>query len=215
VFLDGRNIGKTPLILTKDLGKGAHMIEVAHRDYLPAKQEIQVAKGRELKISVTLEKKPTEVAVAPAPAPAPEPKAPEPPLVPVGGTKIGGGKEEKDPAQLLPPPPPPPPPVEDKKVAEEKIEPKPLPETPRELPGRYKPPKPEPRPFLPSFEEVGGVEKKKEEPPIEETKPIYKQWWFWTAVGAVVTGGVVGLVVGMTGEEEGIPAGKGRVIIDF
>ena len=77
--------------------------------------------------------------------------------------------------------------------------------------------KPEARPFLPSFETVGGVVEKKpdEDLRISETKPIYKQWWFWTAVGAVVAGGVTGLVVGLTMEDEGVPAGKGRVVIEF
>ena len=203
IFLDGRNIGKAPLILTKDLGKGTHIIEVTHPDYLPARQEIQITKGRKLKVSVTLEKKPTEVAVAPVPPPPPVEGVP-----PVEGTKIGD-KDEQDPAELLPPPPPPPPVVEEK-VVEEKVE-KPL--EPKTLPKE----KPEARPFLPSFETVGGVVEKKpdEDLRISETKPIYKQWWFWTAVGVVVVGGGFGLVVGLSLEEEGIPAGKGRVVIEF
>lgn len=198
VFMDGRNIGKTPLILTKDLGKGTHIIEVTHIDYLPARQEIQVSKGRKLMVAVTLEKKSTAVAVAPPPPPPP------PPAV-VEGKKIGD-KEEKDTADQLPPPPPPPP-VEGKKVVEEKkvIEEKKVAEV-----------KKVDQPFLPSFETIGGVEKQKEEDvALAPSKPIYKQWWFWTAVGAVVTGGVVGLVVGLTVEENGIPSGKGRVVIEF
>lgn len=205
VFMDGRNIGKTPLILTKDLGKGTHIIEVTHIDYLPARQEIQVSKGRKLKVAVTLEKKSTAVAVAPPPPPPPPP--------PVEGRKIEEKKveekkvegkkveEKKDPVDVLPPPPPlpPPPKVEEKKVAEKKV---------------VKPP--DPQPFLPSFETIGGTEKKpEEEVVVAKSKPIYKQWWFWTAVGAVVTGGVVGLVVGLTMEEDGIPSGKGRVVIEF
>jgi len=190
VFLDGRNIGKTPLVLTKDLGKGSHIIEVTHIDYLPARQEIQVTKGRKLKVAVTLENKSAAVAVA------------EPP---VEGKKLGD-KEEKDPAKLLPPPPPPPP-VEEKKLLEEK-----------KVVGEKKVIEEEKvdRPFLPSFETIGGVEKKEEEEvAVAESQPIYKQWWFWTAVGAVVTGGVVGLVVGLTVEDDGIPSGKGRVVIEF
>jgi hypothetical protein len=189
VFLDGRNIGKTPLILTKDLGKGEHMVEVTHVDYQPVREKIEVSKGRKLKVLVTLEKKAAVVAVAPPPPPPPPT---------VEGKKIGD-EEEKDPVDALPPPPPPPPPVGEKKVVEKK---------------EIKPP--EPQPFLPSFETIGGAEKKKEEEVVvAESKPIYKQWWFWTAVGAVVTGGVVGLVVGLTVEEEGIPSGKGRVVIEF
>jgi hypothetical protein len=196
VFLDGRNIGKTPLILTKDLGKGTHIIEVTHLDCLPARQEIQIAKGRKLKVSVMLEEKPTEVAVAPQPPPAP-----------AEGKKIGG-KEEQDPAELLPPPPPSPP--SPTPVVEEKVE---TPPGSKSLPSKQ----PDPRPFLPSFETIGGVEKKKpgEKLRISESGPIYKQWWFWTAVGVVVVGGVTGLVVGLTDEDEGIPAGRGRVVIEF
>lgn len=206
VFMDGRNIGKTPLILTKDLGKGSHIIEVTHVDYLPVREEIQVSKGRKLKVIVTLEKKPTAVAVAPPPPPPPPP----PEEKKIEEKKV---EEKKDPAELLPPPPPPPPieekkvapkgtaksAVEEKKVADEKVE------TLKDS-----------QPFLPSFETIGGAEKKKEEEvAVAETKPIYKQWWFWTAVGAVVTGGVVGLVVGLSVEEDGIPSGKGRVVIEF
>jgi hypothetical protein len=46
------------------------------------------------------------------------------------------------------------------------------------------------------------------------TRPFYKQWWFWTAVGVVVAGGTLGTVLALTGEE-GIPDGKGRVLILF
>jgi hypothetical protein len=195
VFLDGRHIGKTPLILTKDLGKGTHIVEVTHIKHLPARQEIQVTKGRKLKISVTLEEKPTEVAAA---TPA------EPP---VEGTKIGG--KEEDAVELPPPPLPPPTPVAEEKVVGEKAEERPAPKV---LPEE----KAEPRPFLPSFETLGGTEEQPgEDLRISETRPVYKQWWFWTAIGAVVAGGVVGLVVGLSVEDEGIPAGKGRVVIEF
>jgi hypothetical protein len=179
VFMDGRNIGKTPLILTKDLGKGSHVIEVTHVDYLPVREEIQVSEGRKLKVLVTLEKKPTEVAVVPPPPPPEEKKIEE--------KKVEEKKVEEKKV------------IEEKKVVEEKVE----------TPG-------ESQPFLPSFETIGGVEKKEEEEvAVAESKPIYKQWWFWTAVGAVVTGGVVGLVVGLSVEEDGIPSGKGRVVIEF
>ncbi|MDB4981483.1 MAG: Tetratricopeptide repeat domain protein [Myxococcales bacterium] len=32
-------------------------------------------------------------------------------------------------------------------------------------------------------------------PPAPERKPVYKRWWFWTGVGALVVGGVVSAVV--------------------
>jgi len=199
VFMDGRNIGKTPLILTKDLGKGEHVIEVTHVDYEPVRETIQVSKGRKLKVLVTLEKKTAAVAVAPPPPPPPPPKE----------KKIEEKKvEEKK--------------VEEKKVVEEKkMEPEGSPGgaaepvakgTAEEKVETIK----ESQPFLPSFETIGGGERKQEEEvAVAETEPIYKQWWFWTAVGAVVTGGVVGLVVGLSAEEDGIPSGKGRVVIEF
>jgi tetratricopeptide (TPR) repeat protein len=34
--------------------------------------------------------------------------------------------------------------------------------------------------------------------PPAERKPVYKQWWLWTAVGVVVAGGAVGLAVAFT-----------------
>ena len=34
--------------------------------------------------------------------------------------------------------------------------------------------------------------------PPAERKPLYKQWWLWTAVGVVVAGGAVGLAVAFT-----------------
>jgi hypothetical protein len=34
--------------------------------------------------------------------------------------------------------------------------------------------------------------------PAEPRTPVYKKWWLWTVVGAVVVGGVVGTAVGVT-----------------
>lgn len=33
----------------------------------------------------------------------------------------------------------------------------------------------------------------------DEEKPIYKKWWFWTGVGAVVVGGTVGIYAASSG----------------
>jgi tetratricopeptide (TPR) repeat protein len=35
-------------------------------------------------------------------------------------------------------------------------------------------------------------------PPPAPPKPIYKKWWFWTAVGVVAVGAAVGIGVGVT-----------------
>jgi tetratricopeptide (TPR) repeat protein len=35
--------------------------------------------------------------------------------------------------------------------------------------------------------------------PKQESKPVYKKWWFWTGVGAVVVGGSVGIYAASSG----------------
>jgi hypothetical protein len=49
-------------------------------------------------------------------------------------------------------------------------------------------------------------------PPVEESAPVYKRWWFWTAVGvAVVAGTVGGLAAAGTFKSSKDPAcGAGR-----
>lgn len=37
--------------------------------------------------------------------------------------------------------------------------------------------------------------------------PIYKKWWFWTAIGAVVVGGTVGAIAATTGGDSRMPGG--------
>ncbi|MBN2498759.1 MAG: PEGA domain-containing protein [Deltaproteobacteria bacterium] len=50
----------------------------------------------------------------------------------------------------------------------------------------------------------------------ESAEPIYHQWWFWTAIGAVVVATTVtGTVLGLSGEGGGIPSGMGRVTVEF
>ncbi len=45
-------------------------------------------------------------------------------------------------------------------------------------------------------------------PLVPKAKPIYKRWWFWTIVGAAVTGAVVGgVVASQTGGSEWLPSG--------
>jgi tetratricopeptide (TPR) repeat protein len=35
--------------------------------------------------------------------------------------------------------------------------------------------------------------------PKQESKPVYKKWWFWTGVGAVIVGGSVGIYAASSG----------------
>ncbi len=64
------------------------------------------------------------------------------------------------------------------------------------------------KPFLPKDE--------KPEPEPGDQTPIYKEWWFWTAVGAVAVAGVAtGLGIGLSGGGDSIPSGKGRLTLEF
>lgn len=45
-------------------------------------------------------------------------------------------------------------------------------------------------------------------PPIStavESKPVYKKWWFWTIIGGVVAGGVIGAAVGAVSAKSSSP----------
>jgi tetratricopeptide (TPR) repeat protein len=47
-------------------------------------------------------------------------------------------------------------------------------------------------------------------------KPVYKRWWLWTAVGAVVVVGVVGIsVAATTANNAPIPANAGSTMVRF
>lgn len=177
VFLDGRRIGATPLVLTKELGRGTHVVELSHEGYDSVRHELEVGEGRDYVIEAELHRE-----QAPAP------------LV---GAKLGGGKQEATP------------PLEEPPLAKGDV---------ARRPGLVPEPAavgPEGKPdFMPdapgaSPPPVPGVEADRED------RPFYTRWWFWTAVGAVVAGGVTaGLVLGLQ-DDGGIPAGKGRVVIDF
>lgn len=55
VFIDGREVGKTPL--TKSLPAGKYKVEVKESSFLPQTKEVDVKSGEETFIAVTLEKK--------------------------------------------------------------------------------------------------------------------------------------------------------------
>ena len=40
-----------------------------------------------------------------------------------------------------------------------------------------------------------GITQPGPKPELQESQPVYKRWWFWTGVGAVVAGGVVAAVM--------------------
>lgn len=42
--------------------------------------------------------------------------------------------------------------------------------------------------------------------------PVYRRWWFWTIIGLVVTGAVVGAVVGVYTQGEGVEFGRPIVV---
>jgi hypothetical protein len=53
----------------------------------------------------------------------------------------------------------------------------------------------------------GRVEAPDEGPNFEESPPFWKRWWFWTAVGAAVVGGIIlGVVLANSGGES-LPVG--------
>lgn len=51
---------------------------------------------------------------------------------------------------------------------------------------------------------------------VNPEMPFHKRWWFWTSIGAAVVVAVItGTVVGLSGAEEGPPADRARVTVEF
>ncbi len=217
VFLDGNNIGKTPLVLTKDIGKGTHLVEVRQDGYKSALRQIEVA-GGSLKVSLKLKK--TMIAAA-------KPAVEEPPTSAaagqagnsqqaaggdVVGAKLGDGKQVEAPGQ-----------VDKSDIVGTKLGRQAESNGGEKDAGSGVMAK---RPSLggkPYKAETGPLATEQSKPfmprPAEQTtqphsRPLYKQWWFWTAIGVAVAGGVTGLVLGLS-PESGIPSGKGRLAIEF
>jgi hypothetical protein len=194
VVLDGQKIGQTPLILTKDIGPGKHLLEVQAEGYEPAHQELQAESGRDFRVEVTLQEKEAAPAVAALESPA--------------GQKLGGGKEETGTSPI------------GSKLGGGKEAGGETPAGVQEPGQRAQTSSQEPgagdlggkQPFLP---DAPPGQQPRPEPEQPQGKVFYQQWWFWTIIGAVVAGGVgttVGLLVG--GGDQ-IPDGKGRVSIHF
>lgn len=56
-----------------------------------------------------------------------------------------------------------------------------------------------------------SVEQKPDDAPLPvvvQQKPLYKRWWFWTAIGVVVAGGASALAVGLTLRQPSCPDGN-------
>jgi hypothetical protein len=202
VILNGRRIGQTPLVLTRELEAGGHVLELQKSGYRDLRHEFEV-KPRQAQVALKLDLEAGERTAAligtkirddEEPA-APDDEAfPVVPLVPATRAPEVPAVAETPPVQV--------------EILEAK---------PGELPREDRPPAGSPPGRI-------VVEVVPEEivraVPVEgaESRPVYEKWWFWTAIGAVVVAGVVtGLVVGLGGEAEGngIPSGLGRVGVTF
>src|SRR3954467_6412868 len=67
----------------------------------------------------------------------------------------------------------------------------------RDTPPPPPPPKEEPAPRLHSIAEPPPPHQTISQPPpppVEEGAPVYRRWWFWTAVGVAVVAGTVGVM---------------------
>jgi hypothetical protein len=182
VALDGRHIGKTPLTLDQDFGKGTHKIEVTLAGYQPIQRRMQINASSVVVVELSLE---AEVRTAAAVTSGEGKK----PAVAIEKSKIGAAATAETSAPLALPQTPAPATAE--VFSPRRIEP---------APGKSE------APFVPKAETSGPF----------GAKPFYKQWIFWTALGVAVVAATVGIVVGgSSGNDKGIPSGKGRVSIEF
>jgi hypothetical protein len=191
VMLDGRAVGKTPLLLNQEFGKGTHKIEVTLDGYQPVQRQIQINASSVIVVELVLQ---PEILASAAVKPGETQKS-----------DVAAGKTAISREGVIDGLPPPIAPLETKeKSTAEALSPKKVESAPvkNEAP----------------FAQQQGVSEKNVQQSARsaKAKPFYKQWWFWTAVGVVVVGGTIGAIVGATsGKEEGIPSGKGRVLIEF
>ncbi len=175
IMLDGQAIGRTPLVLTKDLEPGEHRISARAGGFREHEERFS-SKGNEgitLHLMLEQEEKPPAPAVAPT------------------ETKPAGGKEEDRPPAVTSARRPP--------LAGEG--------------GTVVPPAATPVPV--TAVEAVPVPRQQEQATTRRQPAIYERWWFWTAVGLLVSAATVGgLVYGLTAGED-IPSGTGRVTLDF
>jgi hypothetical protein len=234
ISLDGRPLGKTPLVITSKLNSGRHSLSALHDDCEPAEYAFQIKPGRNLvrhRFDLRLLQAADDiapVALVPRVALADGPgagklKDEEPGAGKLKDEEPGAGKlkDEEPGAGKLKDEEPGAGKLKDEEPGAGKLK--------DEAPGKAKaaddsiagpllrkrPDDGATRPntglgFLP---EQPGDPKPAPEP--EPDRPIYKAWWFWTAIGAVaVAGAVTGTVLGLAGDE-GIASGRGRVNIHF
>lgn len=230
IRLDGRPIGQPPLLIKRKLVAGPHTLTGLHADYKPLERRITImAKQPKMRINMNLKLKPPVDDIAPVALVSgikpPGPKTPAPEDDGPTGIKLGGGDKDDDPADGEP--------GTGKLKGDKddssaqpiitKLDPKPVKLDPKPVKVDPKPDGPIAGPLLKNKLEKKPVlekpflpkEKNEPEPLPPASKPIYKKWWFWSAIGAAVVAGVVtGTVVGMS-DSDGIPSGKGRVLIDF
>jgi hypothetical protein len=226
VLLDGRRIGTTPLVLTRELEAGAHELRVARAGLGEVRKAFTVQPGQ-AKVVLKVELRaagagPVAVLEPSGPgvageklrdedAPPPEDDDGGIPVVPLakpGAEPVAAGK-----------PPAAKPPLEEPPSAKPPVEEPPVVAAKPEVVAPVSPVR-KPSPDGPAPVGVVGAAPPPVEGPGEGevTEPIYEKWWFWTALGAVVVAGAVtGLAVGLTQDEGGggIPAGLGRVNVSF
>ncbi len=223
VLLDGEQKGTTPLTMNEKLTVGYHTLTVLHEDTLPSEKKIVIKPGRRnLKYMFHLKLKPTDdenIELVPL-----VPRVVKHPAQVVAKTGINAktvkmkkdqktketsttgipAKESKTPA------------VEDVGEPGKGLKSATLQDT--DEPGKGLKSATvgvdENKPFVPTEKAPG---KSPEMPDDDHTStPVYKTWWFWTAVGVVAAAGIVtGTVIGLSGGENGIPSGMGRVVIQF
>lgn len=224
VLLDGRVIGRTPLVLTRELSRGQHTVEVRHPGWASVRKVIRVKGGEGITVNVEMAKL---VAVERPPV-AHIPQA-------VRGTKLAGGKEEK----ALPPAGhrPPLPASIGKNSASQAASGAVARVAPAQKSARL-PSLVQRRPTAASAAAGEAPAQQVVKPPVDKVglvgaaaKPLgessvpvpperpgsrwYTSWWFWSIVGAAVAAGTTtGIVLGLGGGES-IPAGKGRVTLTF
>jgi len=221
VMLDGRPVGRTPLVVTRELSRGDHVVEVRHPGWASVRKVVRVKGGEGITLNVGLAKlvaveKPPEAVVQ----------------KPTAGKKLAGGKEEGTPEAVGRQSPAPAaaatgstgstepgvPPAQKLARRPSLVQRRPPGKSAAgertTKPDNFTPPPPAGRvQEVPVEEPPGG-------PALPATSQApgsrwYTSWWFWSIVGAAVAAGATtGIVLGL-GSGESIPAGKGRVTLTF
>lgn len=191
IRLDGQPLGRTPLRVVRRLRPGRHTLSAHHPDYQVARRRLRVRPGRcgrRIRFRLELRSEPADIPPVALVASADEPGSGAPGVAEDEGPGSGGLKTGAEQPELEEP--------GDDSIAGPLLRREPAAEPER------------PAPYVP---------KAAAEPePADEGAPVYQRWWFWTAIGAAVAAGVVtGTVLGLDDGGGGIPAGQGRVSVQF